>query len=307
MVVAAGACALVLTVVRQSPEGVAADRPRYARCTCRPRRAAQRAPRPVGARRSSTRRCSKVKERYVDPSRDRPEEDAVRRARQRAVQHPRGARRARHRQEHGRRRGQRQARGVRRPTTSTRRGAWSASCAHLPLHRDQHERRRRPREGRVRGRQRHALDARSALDPDRSRAGARHGRVDERQVRRPRHRHPHDRPQAHRREADEGHAGVAEGHQGRRSHRQDQQRAHREHDAQRGRRPHARRPEAPASRCGSSARATTNLLRVRPRPRRHPRLAGRATSCSTRASATSSVKQFSKGIATRCRRRDEAR
>ncbi len=90
--------------------------------------------------------------------------------------------------------------------------------------------------------ERHAVDARSALDPDGPRASARHGRVDERQVRRSRHRDPDDRSQAHGREADEGHAGVAQGHQGRRSHRQDQQRSDREPHVERSGRSHARRP-----------------------------------------------------------------
>jgi hypothetical protein len=177
------------------------DRAGHARSSRRSRCRARHAPRPVRA--ENFQHDARADQRALRRSvAHRSEEDVVQRARSGFVQHPRGARRSRHRAQQGCRRRQRQARSVRHRRRRLAVATVGEAQEHLPLHRDQHECGRRSRQSRVRGGQRHARHARPALDPDGPRAGARHGRVDERQVRRPRHRDQAGRSHAARRAAD---------------------------------------------------------------------------------------------------------
>ena len=243
----------------------------------------------------------RIKDRYVDPSRIDPKKMLYAALDRCSSTSPRCSS-SRRRPQQGDGRGQRQAGGVRHRRCRLAVAPAAQAQEDLPLHRDEHERRRRPREGRVRGGQRHAVDARSALDPDGPRAGARHGRVDERQVRRPRHRDPDDRPQAHGREADEGHAGV-EARASRPAITSSRSTTSRPRTSPRTRRSIAcAATRRPASRCGSSARARrTCCASISCATSFASRRS--STSCSTRSVGYIKVKQFSKGIAQRRRAR----
>ena len=212
-------------------------------------------------------------------------------------------------QEQGHRARRHRAAGVRHRRGRLAVGAVDEDEGDLPLHRAEPAAGHRSRDGaqhRVRGDQRHALDARSALDAARSADVHRDEADDARLVRRPRHRHRAAQGRAHGHQALSRYAGVEGGHQGGRSHHPHRQRVDGEHAASTTPSRACAASRTPRSRSGCASRPRRTARRARRSCSRAPscRRTRSTTRCSRATSASSSCTATSPATPTRsCARR----